>query len=314
MQILKSLSEIKNNKNTVLTVGTFDGLHLGHQSIIQRLITSARQNNYRSVVVTFDPHPRTVVSSDYRVGLLTTTDEKVEVLSKFEIEFLLILEFTKKFSELSSVEFIKNYLVDGTGISEFIIGHDHKFGKSRDGDESTLKKLGERYNFNVEPVEPALVNNELVSSTRIRKFLESGHLEEAHAMLGRRYSFSGIIVAGATRGRILGFPTANIKINSDNKLLPQNGVYAVECFLMDELIYGIMNIGYRPTFESDGELVIEVHLFDYSKEVYGENIKVNLIERLRDEKKFGSKEELIYQIKRDKRKAIQIIGALINPG
>lgn len=312
MQIYKNISDLPKDKNTVVTVGTFDGVHLGHQNIFEKLKLSADENGYRSVIITFDPHPRTVVSNDFNLKLLTTFDEKIDVLYDFDIDSLVIINFTEEFAKLDSEEFIKDYLVDGIAIKEFVIGHDHKFGKNRDGGENTLKLLGDKYGFDVLPVAPVQIEDEIISSTKIRNLLLDGELILANKMLGRNYFFDGIIVSGATRGRILGFPTANINISDEYKLIPKTGVYAVECLLEKEIVYGVMNIGFRPTFEEHGSLVIEVHLFDFNREVYGQKISVKLLNRLRDEIKFSSKEELVYQIERDKRKAIQIIGSLIN--
>lgn len=312
MQIFKQFSDIPKDKNTVLTVGTFDGVHIGHQDIFKKIKETADRDGLRSLIVTFDPHPRSVVSKDYNLKLLTTFDEKVKVLSNFDIDGLLVIHFTEDFAKNSSEKFIEEYLVNRVGLSEFVIGHDHKFGKGRGGDESLLRELGPEFDFGVTAVPPVMLNDYTISSTLIRNALLDGDLELANKGLGRFYSFTGFIVQGATRGRILGFPTANIEIASKNKLIPANGVYAVECSLDNKKIYGVMNIGTRPTFENNGDLVIEVHLFNFDENVYDKEIEVRLVERLRNEKKFESKEELIYQIERDKKKAIQILGKLIN--
>lgn len=311
MQIYRSEKEIKKDKNTVLTIGTFDGVHEGHKDLFNKLTEETRANSYRNLIITFEPHPRTILSNS-NVGLLTTYNEKIELFELLGIENLLVLEFTKKFSEQSSDEFVKNIICENVGAKHIIIGHDHKFGKNRSGNEELLRKLGERNDFFVTSVPPVTIDNEIVSSTLIRNSLLKGDLKKANKLLGRYYSFEGKIVKGVSRGRILGFPTANIEVENKYKLIPHNGVYVVECELNSEKVFGLMNIGVRPTFEDSNKVIIEVHLLDFEKNIYGEKIKVNLLKRLRDEKKFESKEELIYQIERDKKETIQYIGALIN--
>lgn len=312
MQIFRDFSEVPKNNNTVLTVGTFDGVHKGHYGIFKKIEETAKDKNFRSLIVTFDPHPRSVVSKNFDLKLLTTFNEKVAVLSKFDIDGLLVINFTNEFAKNTSEKFIEDYLVNQIGISEFVIGHDHKFGKGRGGDEELLRELGPKFNFGVTAVPPVEQDNIVISSTLIRNALTDGNLDIANKGLGRFYSFTGSIVSGATRGRILGFPTANIELAEKSKLIPAKGVYAVQCVVEGKTVYGVMNIGNRPTFEKDGDLVIEVHLFHFEKDIYKKDIEVRLVERLRDEKKFESKEELVYQIEKDKKKAIQILGKLIN--
>jgi len=314
MQVVRNNDDIKSEKNSVLTVGTFDGVHLGHAEIFRSVKTIAEKNDYSSLVVTFDPHPRTVVSKDYNLSLLNTFDEKINLLTEFGIDYLVVINFTKPFADQSSEEFIKNILVDKLSLKHFVIGHDHKFGKDRLGNEVKLREYGRKYDFSVSAVEPIYVDDMLISSTNIRNLLSDGKLRDANKLLGRYYDFTGKVVSGSTRGKLLGFPTANMSTEDDNKLIPLKGVYAVRCKLNEETIYGVMNIGNRPTFEKDGDLVIEVHLFEFNKDIYSEDLKIELVSRIRDEVKFNSKEELIYQIEKDKKKAIQILGTLINSG
>ena len=311
MQIFRSIDEIGKDKNSVLTIGTFDGVHAGHRDIINRLKSYAEKNNLRDIVVTFYPHPRTVVSN-YDIKLLSTLDEKIELLESLGVSNLLVINFTKEFSERSSEDFVKNIICEKIGARHIIIGHDHKFGKDRGGNENQLKKLGMENDFTVEIVEPVSKNEYVVSSTLIRKALLDGNVELAAELLDRSYCFHGKVVKGVARGTILGFPTANIEVENERKLIPKNGVYIVECKIHDNTVYGVMNIGIRPTFSDTTSVIIEVHLIEFNKDIYGEEIKVSLLKRLRDEKKFESKEELIYQIERDKRKAIQYIGSIIN--
>jgi len=311
MQIFRSIDEFEKVENSVITIGTFDGVHAGHRDIISRLKTYANKNNLRDVVITFEPHPRMVIS-DYDIKLLSTLNEKIEFLESLGVSNLLILNFTIEFSKQSSEEFIKNVVCNKIGTRHIIIGHDHKFGKDRGGDEDKLKKLGLGYDFTVEIVEPVSKKGNVISSTLIRKSLLNGQVELASDLLGRNYCFRGKVVRGVARGTILGFPTANIEVENARKLIPQNGVYIVECKIKDNIVFGVMNVGIRPTFADTKRVIIEVHLIEFKREIYGEEIKVSLLKRLRDEKKFDSKEELIYQIERDKRKAVQYIGTIIN--
>lgn len=312
MKIVENISDLDRIENTCITVGTFDGVHLGHSKIFETLFTKAKECGCRSVILTFDPHPRLVVSKNFKIKLLTSLDEKRKLIENFDIDIMIIQKFTSEFAKQTSQEFVENYLIKKIGLKHFIIGHDHKFGNNRGGDETKLKELGTLHDFAVTTVEPVLINEQIVSSTTIRNLLSAGEVGKSNLMLGRNYSFTGIVVSGATRGKILGFPTANLNILDEYKLIPQTGVYAVECLLNDEKLFGIMNIGYRPTFETDGDLVIEVHLFEFNRDIYGQKLEVNLLKKLRDERKFNSKEELIYQIEKDKKQAIQFIGALIN--
>jgi riboflavin kinase/FMN adenylyltransferase len=312
MKIVYSADEINISKKTVITVGTFDGVHPGHRKLFEKVVSVANQRNFQSIIITFDPHPRNVLQTDKQVFLLTLKNEKIEILSGCNVDFLYIINFTKEFSQQSYDSFVEEFLVKKLKLGVFVIGHDHKFGKDRSGDENKLKELSAKYNFEVEVVEPVIFDNEIISSTKIRNSLVSGDVKRANKLLAREYSFSGNVVHGSTRGRILGFPTANIQPESTEKLLPLGGVYAVRCLINEAEYFGIMNIGFRPTFEEKGKLVFEVHIFDFNADIYGEEIKISFIERLRDEKKFSSKEELIYQIERDKKKAIQIISTLIN--
>jgi len=312
MKVVHSLEEINTDKKAVVTIGTFDGVHLGHKKLFEKVVSVAKQKDYQSIVITFDPHPRSVLQDNNQVLLLTLKNEKTEILSDCKSDYLYIINFTKEFSQQSSDNFVEDFLVQKLNMGVFVIGHDHKFGKDRSGDESKLKELSLKYNFEVEVVEPVFCNDEVISSTKIRNSLISGDIKKTNKFLAREYSFNGKVIHGSTRGRILGFPTANIQPESQEKLMPQGGVYVVRCLINGVEYFGIMNIGFRPTFEEKGKLVFEVHIFDFNADIYGEEMKISFIERLRDEKKFSSKEELIYQIERDKKKAIHTISVLIN--
>ncbi len=308
MNIYKSIDEIDRDENTVLTLGTFDGIHKGHKFLFEKLKQYSSKNGLRNVVITFEPHPRTVVSN-FDMKLLTTLDEKAELLSQFEIENLLVINFSKEFAKQSSEEFITNMICNKIGVKHIIIGHDHKFGKDRSGNDNELIELGNKNNFTVERVEAVKCNGEIISSTKVRTALLNGDIEKVNNFLERNYCFHGTVVKGVARGTILGFPTANIEVEDKNKLIPKNGVYVVKAIVESEVVYGVMNVGLRPTFADTLSIVIEAHLFEFNKDVYGKTIKVEILKRIRDEKKFNNKEELIYQIGKDKKEAIQFVGS-----
>jgi riboflavin kinase/FMN adenylyltransferase len=312
MQVFNSIKDLTKNKNTILTLGTFDGIHPGHLKIIDKLLNSSREKGYRNLVITFYPHPRTILSADNKVKLLTTNEEKNILLEKHGIENLLTINFNKEFAALSGEEFIYDYLVNGIGISEIVLGHDHHFGKGRSGNIDLLKKIGEKENFSVTTVDAFYINGEIVSSTKIRNALNEGNLSKANALLGRNYSFSGTVIGGDKRGRELGYPTANIKLSSQDKLLPAFGVYAVKIILGKENYIGLLSIGKRPTFYNEGDVVTEVYIFDFNQEIYGEDVTIELVERLRGEEKFNSANELIDQMNKDKANGLKIFNKLNN--
>jgi riboflavin kinase/FMN adenylyltransferase len=299
MLVFDNIKDLKKDKNTVLTLGTFDGIHPGHFEIIQKLVDRSKENRWRNVVITFYPHPRKIVSSNYNIKLLTTQDEKKYFLKKLGVENLLLINFTKEFASLPAEEFIYKYLVNGIGLSEIILGHDHHFGKNRSGNVDLLKQIGEKEAFTVTTVGPFYVDNEVVSSTKIRNALNNGSIIKANELLGRKYSFTGTVIGGDKRGRELGYPTANIKMSSHEKLLPAIGVYAVNVLLGNEKHIGLLSIGKRPTFYDEGELVTEVYIYNFNREIYGKEIKIELVEYLRGEEKFNSAKELINQMNKN---------------
>jgi riboflavin kinase/FMN adenylyltransferase len=312
MNVYKDIALIGKNINTVLTIGTFDGFHFGHQKIIEIVKSEAERNKGRSLLITFEPHPRSVISRNYDLKLLTTTEEKISLMGEAGLDNILIINFTKDFSELSAEKFIREYIVEKIGVSKLIIGHDHRLGKDRVGDESKLKELGKLFSFSVLPVNAVKINGEIINSTKIRNALLQGDLEKANAFLGRYYSLSGKVVTGAKRGMSLGFPTANIELEEKHKLIPAYGIYIVEFYVKSVMHYGLMNIGTRPTFEDSQQVVIEVYLYDFDRDIYGEYVTVNIVKRLREEVKYPNKEELIRQMEIDKINGTKIIQSLIN--
>lgn len=312
MQVFDSIKDLTKNKNTVLTLGTFDGIHPGHLKIIDKLVNRSKEMGWRNVVVTFHPHPRAVLSANNNVKLLTTPDEKKYLLEKHKVENILTINFTKEFATLTAEEFVYDYLVNGIGLSEIVLGHDHHFGKDRSGNVELLKKIGEKENFIVTTVDAYYVNDEIVSSTKIRNALNEGNLKKANSLLGRNYSFSGTVISGDKRGRELGYPTANIKLFSQEKLLPAIGVYAVRVLVGNENHIGLLSIGKRPTFYDAGEVVTEVYIYNFNREIYGEKLTIELVERLRGEEKFDSAEDLINQMNKDKENGLKIFNKLNN--
>lgn len=312
MQVFNSIKDLTKNKNTILTLGTFDGIHPGHLKIIDKLVGCSTEKGCRNVVITFYPHPRTVLGSDNSVKMLTTQEEKINLLEKHRVENLLTINFTKEFASLSAEDFIYEYLINGIGLREIVLGHDHHFGKGRKGNVELLKQIGAKEDFIVTAAEPYFIDAEVVSSTKIRTAIAEGNIEKANKLLGRNYEFSGVVVGGDKRGRELGFPTANIKLTSQEKLLPASGIYAVKVDVENEKHFGLLSIGKRPTFYSEGELVTEVYIFDFNREIYGETVTVELVERLRGEEKFSSAKELINQMNKDEENGRKIFNKLNN--
>ena len=302
MRIYRNLSEVAKSENTILTLGTFDGVHLGHKKIIEKLKKKAVSSNCRNFLITFTPHPRNVISGKVDVNLLTTTEEKIALFEQAGIENLLIVSFTPEFSQLSSEKFFKEYIIEKIGIKEIIVGFDHHFGKGRSGDVNTLIEFG----FDVTTVEAFKINGEAVNSTKIRKSLASGDIKSATSYLGRKYEFSGVVVRGDQRGRKLGFPTANIKLDGEEKLLPSLGIYAVEFMFDDEIHKGLLSIGIRPTFYDSGNIIPEVYLYDFDRDIYDKNVTVRIIDWIRGEEKFPSAEALVEQMHKDKIKGLEI--------
>ncbi len=309
MKIYNDISEVELNKNTILSLGTFDGIHIGHQQIIKTVVEKASLNQRRNFLITFYPHPRSIISKDASVKLLTTSEEKISILETLGIKNLLIIKFTEEFSQIAPDDFILNYIINRIGVKEIVIGFDHHFGKGRSGNKDTLKKFGEKHDFTVSEIGECKINGETVNSSKIRKALADGNVETANSFLGRYYSLSGTVVIGDKRGRKLGFPTANIKIENE-KLLPSLGIYAIEAVLGKEKFYGLLSIGRRPTFYDSGEIIPEAYIFDFDRDIYGGKITVNLVERIRGEEKFNTADELVSQMKKDKETGFEIFSRI----
>jgi len=301
MIIARQPSEVPFSKNSVVTVGSFDGVHLAHQAVLQAVVERARRRGGRSVAVTFEPHPKQVLSHDgVPITLLSTLEERIALCDELGLDLLYVLEFTYEFSRQQFGEFYKRYVIEGIGVSEVVEGYDHHFGRDREGSIRELLAMGNEFDFSVMAMKPVTVENEVVGSTKIRQYLLEGNVERATLLLGRPYELKGRVVRGNSRGKSLGYPTANIELPVKYKLTPQNGIYFVRVSWRGASFYGMTSIGVRPTFEPLGGRTIEVNVLGYTGDLYGEDLHVQFLRRLRDEKKFDSVQGLIEQMDKDK--------------
>lgn len=300
MKVYHSFNELEFNKNTVLTVGTFDGVHRGHQVILSTLLDIARTAKSRDLVMTIHPHPQQVLKKDGRepVKLLTTLEERLKLFDKYGISNVLVIPFDYNFSQTEPETFVREYLVKQSGVRTILIGYDHLFGRNRGGDKELLEKLGSELDFNVVRLNPFEEHNLVISSTKIRQAIKSGEFALASELLGYDYSVTGEVIVGDKRGRQIGYPTANLSVDDDIKLLPANGVYFVKVESENKEHYGMTNIGFRPTFEGT-KLTFETFIFDFNEDIYGKAIKVTFLEFIREEKKFAGIESLITQLGED---------------
>jgi riboflavin kinase/FMN adenylyltransferase len=314
MLLLREFDKSFYNKQSVVTVGAFDGVHLGHRIILDDLNKIKASKNLRSVIVTFDPHPQIILRNKHpkEIKILSTLEEKINLFERFEIDAVYIINFTLEFSQTSAESFYKDYLIDNVGFTDIVLGFDHNFGKNREGNYETLNALSQKYGFNVHRVEEFMAEGEHINSTRIRNLLCEGEIEKATWLLGDYYSLEGKVIYGDRRGRQLGFPTANIEPLSRYKLIPKHGVYVVSVEFGNKKHFGMMNIGNRPTVSEGENVFLEVNIFDFDEDIYDKSIRISFISYLRDEKKFNSLEELISQIKKDKEESFIKLNNLIN--
>ena len=297
MKVYNALKDY-NNHPSVITIGTFDGVHLGHKKIIERLCEFGQNNQLNSLILTFFPHPRMVLNKDYNLKLLSTIEEKKTRLEALGVDALVIEPFTPDFANLSAEDYVKTVLVEQLNAKHIIIGYDHRFGKNRTANIDDLKFYGSSLGFTVEEIPAEDIDAVSISSTKIRHALHEGLIEKANRYLGDNYIIQGIVVKGKGIGKSLNYPTANIQINSDLKLIPKHGVYIVKCLIDKKKYWGMMNIGVNPTFDNN-ELSIEVHFLDYNGDLYGNTLNIELLKHLRNEKKFDSIENLKNQIALD---------------
>ena len=307
LKIYNHIDLFQKVNNAVITLGTFDGVHKGHKVIINRLKQLADEIGGEVVVLTFFPHPCMVLfPDDHGLQLLNTIEERTALMDKAGIQHLIIHPFSKEFSRLSSTEFVRDILVNKLGVKKLVIGYDHHFGRNREGSFADLEELAPVYNFEVERIPEQDVNEVAVSSTKIRNSLLSGDVAAAREFLGYDYELTGTVIHGKKLGRELGFPTANLHIREDYKLIPANGIYAARAQVKGKLLNGVMSIGNRPTFDN-GERSVEINLFDFEGDLYGEKLTLQMIAHIRNEEKFNSKEELIAAMNRDKSKAVKLL-------
>ena len=306
MKIFHSINEFHSDKKTILTLGTFDGVHIGHAAILKKLTQNTADGKFESAVLTFFPHPRMVLQGKSDLKLLNTINEKIDLLNIIGIENLIIHPFDANFSQLSAEEFVKTVLVDQLHIQKIIIGYDHRFGKNRTANIDDLTAFGLKYDFEVEQISAQEINDISISSTKIRTALENGEINLANEYLGYSYFLSGTVVKGKQLGRTIGFPTANIELEEAYKLVPKNGVYIVAAEIDGKSVYGMMNIGFNPTVQGE-KRTIEVHFFDFDLDIYNRHIRVAILQRIRSEEKFESVEFLKIQLGKDKDFSIQYI-------
>jgi riboflavin kinase/FMN adenylyltransferase len=312
LKILKNLITIQNISNfsttekTYVTIGTFDGVHFGHQKIIEKLVLEAKKANRKSVLLTFFPHPRMVLQEDNSLELINTIEERTHLLEKIGLDYLIIHPFSVAFSRMSALAFVRDFLVNQLNISKLIIGYDHHFGKNREGNIVQLTEYSHLYGFTVEEIPAQDIDDVSVSSTKIRTALAEGNLHTANNYLGHPFMLSGTVVNGKQLGGKIGYPTANINIKETYKLIPKTGVYIVSSKIQEVNVYGMMNIGNRPTIGGNHQ-TIEVHFFDFNANLYQQQLTIELLYFLRDEQKFDSIEHLILQLKKDEQTARDFI-------
>ena len=309
MNTTHNFSNFSTSKRTVVTIGTFDGVHLGHKKIIEQLLNASRNKNETSVLLTFFPHPRMVLQKDQEIKLINTLNEKSNLLDKLGLDELIIHPFDKEFSRLTAFEFVRDVLVNKLNISKLIIGYDHHFGKNREGNFEQLKEYGEMFDFELEEIPAQNLNDIAISSTKIRTAISEGKIIKANKFLGYNFNLTGIVSKGENLGTSLGFPTANIKIAEHYKIIPKTGVYVVKSTIENKEYFGMMNIGNRPTVNGKHQ-TIEVHFFKLNTNLYGKEITVELLEFLRDEEKFNSLDSLKEQLQIDKSKSTEFINNL----
>ncbi|PCJ98893.1 MAG: riboflavin biosynthesis protein RibF [Flavobacteriaceae bacterium] len=306
MITVQSISTFDKKHFTAITIGTFDGVHIGHRKILERLINNAKDLDLKSTVLTFFPHPRMVLQKDAEIKLLNTIDERIHILEKSGLDYLIVHPFTLPFSRLSATEFVRDVLVNDLNIKKIVLGYDHRFGRNRNANINDLISFGNTLDFQVEEIPAQEIDDVSVSSTKIRKALLDGDIKTANAYLGYNYMLTGVVQKGKGLGRKINFPTANLHIEETYKLIPKEGVYVVKSNLKNVTVYGMMNIGYNPTVAGT-EKSIEIHFFDFDQDLYDQKIQIDIVDRLRDEHKFDSVEKLQQQLEKDKKTSLEIL-------
>lgn len=307
--IRENLKDYNSTKPSVITIGTFDGVHIGHKKIINQLTSISSKNNLISILLSFFPHPKMVLQNDKELKLINTIQEKEGLLNSLNLDYLIIKEFTKEFSRLSALEFVRDILVNKLNAKHIIIGYDHHFGRNRTANIEQLKEFGELYDFKVTEILAQDIDDIAISSTKIRKSLINGEITLANKFLGYNFFFSGNVVHGNNIGKTISFPTANIKIDAPYKLVPKNGVYIVKTIIDNQITFGMMNIGYNPTFNGK-QKSIEIHFINFNKNIYDKTLTIEMILRIRNEIKFNSVDDLKKQLEQDKLSTLNYIKSL----
>ena len=307
--IRENLKDYNSTKPSVITIGTFDGVHIGHKKIINQLTSISSKNNLISILLSFFPHPKMVLQNDNELKLINTIQEKEGLLNSLNLDYLIIKEFTKEFSRLSALEFVRDILVNKLNAKHIIIGYDHHFGRNRTANIEQLKEFGELYDFKVTEILAQDIDDIAISSTKIRKALINGEIRLANKFLGYNFFFSGDVIHGNNIGKTISFPTANIKIDTPYKLVPKNGVYIVKTIIDNQITFGMMNIGYNPTFNGK-QKSIEIHFINFNKNIYHKNLTIEMISRIRNEIKFNTVEDLKKQLEQDKLSTLNYIKSL----
>lgn len=313
MLTIRNTKHFRIESPTIVTIGTFDGVHLGHQKILSRLQQLKQRHGLKTVVLTFEPHPRKILDPDNKdLKLLTLIDEKLDMLENYGVDVAVVYPFDKDFSNIEAVDYIETILLKSLQVKYLVIGYDHHFGRKRGGNISLLQELKGRYNYEVEEIDALDIDKSAISSSRIRRSLEQGHINMANNFLGHNYFLYARVIHGKKLGRTIGYPTANLQIDSQDKLIPKKGVYFVSVVVKGNAYYGMMNIGINPTTDTSLDLKIEVNIFDFEEDIYKQTIRINFLSYIREEKKFASIDELKTAIDNDKRKCMSLIEEINN--
>lgn len=299
MKVHYGIEKALDCRKPIVTIGTFDGMHLGHQKIIKQLIKAAKDINGETVLITFYPHPRSIINAAEPVKLLQNQNEKIAKLRALGLDHLLVLPFTSEFSKLTAVDFVKTILMANLNCHSLVLGYDHHFGNNREGNLSFLQANATKFNLQIIEIPAKEIDAIKISSTKIRNSLIEGEIETANSFLGYPYEINGVVIHGHQLGRTIGFPTANVAVSDINKLIPKSGVYAIKAVILSQTVFGMLNIGTNPTVQDSSSLNIEAHLFDYDRDIYGESITLQLITYIRTEQTFNSVNELTKQLKQD---------------
>ena len=306
MRIFDNLKSYSSEEQSVLTIGTFDGIHIGHNKILKKLVEESEKNKLSSLIMTFFPHPRMILQKSNEIKMIDTIDEKIHLLEKMGIDNLIIHPFDDNFSKIRAKEFVEDILVKKLKIKQIIVGYDHRFGKDREASVEDLKKFGLDYMFHVNEIPAQEIDSITISSTKIREAILTGEIQKCNEFLGRNFMLTGKVVYGEGLGKKMNFPTANIEIKENYKIIPKNGVYLIKTFMNSNIYFGMMNIGVRPTIGGKNKS-LEIHFFNFKDDIYNKTISIEIMSKIRDEEKFSSIDKLKIQLKKDEEFCLKII-------